>query len=143
MACAWVTPASEDPPMVVAFVAKTAHTAKLIRETKQFGISIPGHELREAIWVVGSTSGRATDKFAKAGLKPRPAKKIAAPVIEGCLGYLECKLVKVVDAGECFGFVGRVEAAYVDSEAYKGGLWNPEKSPVLHLGGKQLVRFCL
>jgi len=141
MPCAWVSPASEEPPMVIAFVAKTHYTARLIKMTKQFGLSIPDASMEKAIWVTGSVSGKDVDKFAKAGLQQLQAKKIKVPMVAGCIGYLECTLVKVVDAGECYGFLGVVETAYADNEAWQNKLWVESRSPVLHLGGKKLVTF--
>src|SRR3990170_4604206 len=81
MTCAWATPVSEEPPVVIVCVSKKSHTAKLIKQTKEFIINIPTKKLLKSLWICGSTSGRDTNKFDKAKLKTASAKKVKAPII--------------------------------------------------------------
>lgn len=141
MACAWGTPVSEEPPIVIVCVAKTAYTAELIQETKEFAINIPRKNLLKELWVCGKSSGRNTDKFKKAGLKTASAKKIKAPLVEGCAGHIECKLFKTVEAGECYAFFGSVLHAEVDEKVFKKGAWTEYAEIPLHLGGAKMVYF--
>ncbi len=141
MACAWATPVSEEPPIVVVCVAKESYSAELIRQTREFAINIPTKEMLKALWICGKTSGRDTDKFAKAKLKQNMAKSLKAPIIDGCAGYIECKLWKAVDAGECYGFFGKVLSAYADDKYMKKGLWSEKAGIPLHLGGSRMVYF--
>jgi flavin reductase (DIM6/NTAB) family NADH-FMN oxidoreductase RutF len=92
MTCAWATPASEEPPVVVVCVSKESYTAELIKQTKEYVINIPTKTQLKALWICGKTSGRNTDKFKKAKLKIVKAKKLKTPVISDCIGYLECRL---------------------------------------------------
>jgi len=139
MACAWATPVSEEPPIVVVCVSKESYTAKLIKQTKEFAVNIPTKKLLKALWICGKTSGRDTDKFRKAGLKYHKGKKVKAPVVEGCIGYVECRLWKTVDAGECYAFFGKVISAYADDKFMENGLWSEEANVPLHLGGSRIV----
>lgn len=141
MTCAWATPVSEEPPIVIVCVAKESYTSELVRQTKEFVINIPTKTLLKALWICGETSGRDTDKFKKAELKIRKAKKVKPPLIEGCIGYVECKLWKAVDAGECFAFFGKIVAAYADDKYMKNGLWDKDAGIPLHLGGARMVYF--
>jgi flavin reductase (DIM6/NTAB) family NADH-FMN oxidoreductase RutF len=141
MACAWATPVSEEPPVVIVCVSKEAYTAKLIKETKEFGISIPTKELLKALWICGRSSGRDKDKFKLAKLKVLPPGKIKPPMIEGCAGYLECRLKKTVEAGECYAFFGDVVAAYANEDYLHKGLWSERAEIPLHLGGSRIVYF--
>lgn len=141
MTCAWATPVSEEPPVVIVCVSKEAYTAKLIKETKEFGISIPTKELLNALWICGRSSGRDTDKFKQAKLKIIPPRKIKPPMIEGCAGYLECRVRKIVEAGECYAFFGDVLSAYVNDEYFYKGLWSERAELPLHLGGSKMVYF--
>jgi len=141
MACAWATPVSEEPPIVIVCVEKSAYTAELIKETKEFAINIPNKKLLKAIWICGKTSGRDTDKFKKADLKINKAQKIKSPLIEGCVGYIECKLWKAVDAGECYAFFGKVVYAEADDVLFKKGIWTEESEIPLHLGRSRIVYF--
>jgi len=141
MTCAWGTPVSEEPPIVIVCVAKEAYTAELIKKTKEFAINIPTEKFLKALWICGKASGRDRDKFKEAGLKIKKAKKIKAPVIEGCAGFIECKLSKAVDAGECYAFFGNVVSAYADDKYLEKGLWKEEARIPLHLGGAKIVYF--
>lgn len=141
MTCAWATPASEEPPMVIVCVSKEAYTAKLIKETKEFGINIPTKSLLKALWICGKSSGRDTDKFKLAKLKIISPRKIKAPMIEGCAGYIECRLKRTMDAGECIAFLGEVLSAYAEEDYMIKGLWSERAEIPLHLGGSRIVYF--
>jgi len=141
MTCAWATPVSEDPPIVLVCVSKESYTAELIKQTKEFVINIPTKKLLKALWICGKTSGKDTDKFLKAKLKTAPAKKVKAPIISNCIGYIECKVWKTVDALECYAFFGKILSAYVDNRYFKKGLWTEEAEIPLHLGGSKIVYF--
>lgn len=141
MTCAWATPVSEEPPIVIVCVAKESYTAKLIKESKEFVINIPTRKSLKELWICGKTSGRDTDKFKKANLKYRKSKKVKSPVIDKCIGYIECKLWKVVDAGECHAFFGKVVYASADERSIKKGLWSEKAEIPLHLGGSKMVYF--
>jgi flavin reductase (DIM6/NTAB) family NADH-FMN oxidoreductase RutF len=141
MTCAWATPVSEEPPIVIICLSKEHYTTKLIKQTKEFVINIPAKRLLKALWICGKTSGRDTDKFKKAKLKTSPAKKVKAPVISDCIGHIECKVWKAVDAGECFAFFGKVLSAYADIKYFRKGLWSKQAEIPLHLGGPKMVYF--
>ncbi len=141
MACAWATPVSEEPPVVIVCVSKESYTSRLIRQTKEFAINIPTKKLLKELWLCGKTSGRDIDKFKKAGLKIKKARKVKAPVIDGCIGYIECKLKKAVMAGECYAFFGNVVSAYADDRYLNKGLWAKDAAIPLHLGGSRVVYF--
>jgi flavin reductase (DIM6/NTAB) family NADH-FMN oxidoreductase RutF len=141
MACAWATPVSEEPPIVAVCVSKESYTAELIKQTKEFVINIPTKKLLKALWICGKSSGRDADKFKKAGLKYSNAKSVKSPVIDECIGHIECKLWKAVDAGECYAFFGNVLRAEVDEKYFKKGAWTVEAEIPLHLGGTKMVYF--
>jgi flavin reductase (DIM6/NTAB) family NADH-FMN oxidoreductase RutF len=141
MACAWATPVSEEPPIVVVCVSKESYTAELIKQTKEFAINIPSKGLLKSLWICGKTSGRDTDKFLKAKLKQRKANSLKVPLIAECVGYIECKLYKTVDAGECYAFFGNVLYAEADDAFFKSGMWTETAEIPLHLSGAKMVYF--
>jgi len=141
MTCAWVTPVSEEPPIVSVCLSKQHYTTKLIKQTKEFIINIPTKKLLKALWICGKMSGRDTNKFEKAKLKIKPAKKVKAPVIGDCIGHIECKVWKTVDAGECCAFFGKVLSAYADEKYFRKGMWSEKAEIPLHLAGDKMVYF--
>jgi len=141
MTCAWATPVSEEPPIVIVCVSKENYTATLIKQTKEFAINIPTKKLLKELWICGSQSGRVIDKFKKANLRTSPAKKVKPPILSDCIGHIECKLWKTVDAGECYAFFGKILSAYADDKYFKKGLWTEETEIPLHLAGSKMVYF--
>jgi flavin reductase (DIM6/NTAB) family NADH-FMN oxidoreductase RutF len=141
MTCAWATPVSDEPPIVAVCVSKESYTAKLIRQTKEFVINIPTKKLLPSLWFCGKTSGRNTDKFKKAGIKTSKSRKLKTPIIEDCIGYIECRLWKAVEAGECYVFFGKVLSAYADDRYFKKDVWTAKAGIPLHLGGSKIVYF--
>ena len=137
MTCAWNMPVSEDPPMVAVALGEESYTGELIRESREFTVNIPGERLLKALWVCGTRSGRRADKFRLAGLTPRPARRVKPPIIDECMGHLECRLSKSVEAGECTLFIGEVLEAYASEEFFKNGVWDVRAASLpLHLGGR-------
>ena len=141
MTCAWATPVSDEPPIVVVCVSRESYTAELIKQTKEYVINIPSRKLLKVLWICGKTSGRNTDKFKKAKLKTASAKKVKAPILSDCIGHIECKLLKTVEAGECYAFFGKVLAAYADDRYFKKDVWTAKAGIPLHLGGSKIVYF--
>jgi flavin reductase (DIM6/NTAB) family NADH-FMN oxidoreductase RutF len=139
MTCAWATPVSDDPPMVMVCIAKDSFTADLIQQTKEFAINIPSKKYLKALWTCGSTSGRKTDKFKKANLTTSPAQHIKAPLIDGCIGHIECRVWKTVEAGECYAFFGQVLSAFAECDYLRKGLWTEAAKIPMHLGGSSIV----
>lgn len=139
MTCAWATPVSEEPPMVVVCVSREAHSAKLIRSTREYVINIPTKDLLRQLWICGGISGRDADKFSEAGLTARPAAAVKPPRVRGCVGFIECRVSRTVRAGECHAFFGDVVAAAAEEEFFEDGMWNPTAEIPLHLAAKRMV----
>jgi len=135
----WVMPISSSPPLVAIAITKKRFTYDLIRNSREFVINIPSKELLPVVTVCGMSSGRELDKFAKAGLIPGKGKKLEVPIIEECLGHLECKVVGETDAGDHVLFIGDIIAAYTDEGVLDTtDIINTDTAaPLLHLGKDQ------
>ncbi len=137
MACSWITPVSEDPPLVAVAVGRESLTNQLIRESREFTVNIPPASMLSQVWKAGTTSGRRVDKVRELGLRLSDPRAVSTPVIEGCMASLECVVVREVEAGECTLFIGEVKAAYADRSLFKRGLWDLSKTDLLlHLGSR-------
>jgi flavin reductase (DIM6/NTAB) family NADH-FMN oxidoreductase RutF len=85
-----------------------------LKATKQCVINIPTVELGKQVVAVGNSSGRRLDKFAAFGLTPRPAKRVAPPLIEECYASLECRVTDAHLASKYNFFVLEVLQAWID-----------------------------
>ena len=78
------------------------------------------------------------DKLAAYGLSLSPATQVGAPMVEGCVGWLECKLVKEPHIAQAYDlFVAEVVAGWADDDVWQNGAWDfsrhPEKRTVHHM----------
>ncbi len=132
MACAWITPLSEEPPLIGFSCSKENYTYKLLQEFPQFSVNVL--EDCALIFKLGTTSGEEIDKVKAFELEVKSGKVLKVPLLVGALSHLECKVIKKVEVGDHTFFIGEVEnweALNFDEYGYKE-FW---KIP-LHKGGR-------
>ncbi len=128
MAAAWSMPLDFSPPKVALVIDRTTRTRELVEASGEFALNIPSRELAQATLKVGSESGREIDKFGAHGLATFAADKIAAPLLEGCLGWLECRVIAEPPIQDRYDlFLGEVVAAWADPRAFRDGHWSFEE----------------
>lgn len=134
---AWCAPLSMNPPQVGIVVHPHRHTADMIRFSDGFAINIPGPGLLKQTAFLGSQSGVSVNKLESAGLQTFNPLMIDAPLIEGCLAWIECTLQDVIRIGDHSLFVGNVVKVQADDEAYAQQwlLKDRETSPLTFIGG--------
>lgn len=134
---AWCAPVSMQPPMVGIVVHPHRHTADLIRFSDNFALNIPGPSLVKQTAFLGSLSGLNNNKLESAGLSLFSPLSIDAPLIEGCLAWIECTLQDVIRLGDHSLFVGNVMKVQADDEAYAQQwlLKDRKHSPLTFIGG--------
>ena len=129
MAASWAMPLDYDPPKVLLVLDSTSHTRSLVDASGAFGLQIPKRRIAEQTVAVGQSSGRDVDKFVHFDLKTFPALKIAAPMLEDCVAWLEC--VVIPDATQRYDlFIAEVVAAYVDSTVFHDNDWDFGSDPL-------------
>ena len=136
MPAAYVVPLSFEPPLIGVAVHPARHTHDMIRFSEEFALNIPGRELIHHAQYLGSLSGAEFDKFELTQLPTFKARKVEAPLIEGCVGYIECGLDDALRVGDHTLFIGRVVAAQVESEAFEETwlLADDDLKPLHYLG---------
>lgn len=133
---AWTTSLSMEPPLVGITIHPSRHIADMIRFSDGFALNIPGPALLKQVAFLGSLSGRDTDKMDAARLETFPSLRIDAPLIEGCLAWIECELQDVLRLGDHNFFVGQVFKVQALEEAY-ATFWTlaeRDLSPLTYLG---------
>jgi flavin reductase (DIM6/NTAB) family NADH-FMN oxidoreductase RutF len=122
MAAAWNVPLDFDPPKIIVVIDKNTYTRELIEASGTFAINVPCVAQIDTVQKVGTSSGRDlkdTDKFALYGLETFPAKEIAAPLLKGCVGWLECKVIPEPHNQNTYDlFIAEVVAAYADERVF-------------------------
>jgi flavin reductase (DIM6/NTAB) family NADH-FMN oxidoreductase RutF len=150
MAAAWAMPLDFDPPKVAVVVDKSTFTRELIEASGEFALQVPCRAQADLTFTVGNVSGRALaqagrDKFDDYGIGHFAATRIGAPLVEGCVAWLECRVIawpKVQQAHDLF--LGEVVAAHADARVFRGGRWHftaehDALRTLHHLGGGAFV----
>jgi len=125
MAASWSMPLDFDPPKVAVVIDKSTLTRELVEASGSFALNIPLRPLARATEVTGTESGRDVDKFAALGLDTFAAEKINAPLIAGCAGWLECRVIPEPHNQDAYDlFLAEVVAASADPALFSNGRWH-------------------
>ena len=146
MAAAWSMPVEFTPPRVAVVIDKSTFTRELVLAGAAFALSIPGRALADLTYTVGSVSGRdGADKFARYGIETFAGPALGLPLIEGCIAWLECRLIPEPHAQQAYDTCfGEVLSAFADERVFAQGRWsfrddNLEQHTLHHLGGGQFA----
>lgn len=124
MAAAWAMPLDFDPPKVAVVIDAKTRTRELVEASGEFALNLPSVAQASQVLKAGSASGRDVDKFAYTGFTTFPAEKIDAPLIEGCLAWLECRILPRPEIQRQHDlFLAEVIAAQADTRAFAEGRW--------------------
>jgi flavin reductase (DIM6/NTAB) family NADH-FMN oxidoreductase RutF len=116
-------PLDFDPPKVIVIMDARTLTRQLVMASGEFGLQMPTRAIARQTLAAGSVSGIARDKFSEFGIDTFPARQIRAPMVRGCAGWLECRVIP--DASQRFDIIiGEVVAAYSDAELYSDNRWH-------------------
>jgi len=129
MTANWVTQAAFEPPMVTVAVENGARTIDMIRDAHHFGINVLQKGQRDLAAKLGRSSEQAPHKLK--GIKTKPAPGANTPVLADCLGWVECRLITTLPAGDHTLVLGEVIAAGADHE---GEALTPSEAGFTHSG---------
>jgi flavin reductase (DIM6/NTAB) family NADH-FMN oxidoreductase RutF len=116
---------SLNPPLVLVSVDKRADTHGLLMEGDVFCINILAEHHREwSDWWAGKAPSDV-DQFANVSFS---TKVTGCPVLDGCLGYIDCKVWARYDGGDHTLFIGEVQEAAINDD--------PNIKPLLFFASK-------
>ena len=125
MAAAWNMALDFDPPKVAVVIDKATLTRELVEASGEFVLNVPSRLQAALTLAVGTKSGREIDKFATVGAGATAAGVVGAPLIEGCLAWLECRVIAEPHIQQNYDlFLGEVVAAWADPAAFSDGRWH-------------------
>jgi flavin reductase (DIM6/NTAB) family NADH-FMN oxidoreductase RutF len=136
MSAAWSMPLDFDPPKVAVVIDKSTFTRGLVEASGEFVLNIPSRAQARLTVDVGNESGADVDKFAAHGIAAAAGAKVQAPLVEGCLGWLECRVIPEPHIQQTYDlFLGEVVAAWADPGVFDGAHWTMEE------GGKRSIHY--
>ena len=136
MPAIFVTPLSIDPPLVGVAVHPARHTHDMIKFSEEFALNIPTRELLHHVQYLGSVTGAELNKLELTRLPSFRARRVDAPLLEGCVGWIECGVHDAYTIGDHTLFIGKVVAVSADKDAFDETwrLDDPELKPLHYLG---------
>jgi flavin reductase (DIM6/NTAB) family NADH-FMN oxidoreductase RutF len=137
MPVAYAMNLSITPPMVGIALHPERYTLDVIRKTNEFAINIPSRELLHHVQYLGTLSGVDFDKLELTNLPTFQARRVNSPLLEGCVGWIECDVEDVIEIGDHFLVTARVVAVQAEEEAFEGHwlLKDNDAKPLHYLGG--------
>ena len=124
MAAAWSMPLDFDPPKVAVVIDKSTLTRELVEASGEFVLNVPSRRQAALTLEVGTQSGREVDKFGKVGAGGT-ASMVGAPLIDGCLAWLECRVIAEPHIQQSYDlFLAEVVATWADPDVFSSGRWH-------------------
>jgi 3-hydroxy-9,10-secoandrosta-1,3,5(10)-triene-9,17-dione monooxygenase reductase component len=103
MTCQSFSSVSLNPPLVVFIPAKTSRAWPRIQRSGRFCVNFLADGQSD---LSNQMASRGTDKFA--GVDWAPAPETGAPLLAGAVGYVDCQIHQVHEAGDHYLVIGRV-----------------------------------
>lgn len=141
MAAAWSMPLDFTPPKVAVVLDKQTFTRTLVEGSGSFVLGVPSVAIAALTNHVGSASGRDVDKFADGTIVAEPGPATGAPLVEGCVAWLECRRIPETHVEQAYDlFLGEVVAAWADDRVFRDGRWHfadadPSLRSIHHIAG--------
>lgn len=92
------------PPLVLFSTGRGSRAWPVIEETGSFCVNLLSADQQ---WLSELMASRGVDKFRDVSWTPSPAT--GSPLLDGCLGHVDCRLEEVHGAGDHLLVVGRVQ----------------------------------
>jgi 3-hydroxy-9,10-secoandrosta-1,3,5(10)-triene-9,17-dione monooxygenase reductase component len=125
LTCQSFSSVSLNPPLVVFIPSKSSRAWPAIQRSGRFCVNFLAEGQAE---LSNQMASRGADKFA--GISWVPSEQTGSPVLDGTLGYVDCRIHAVHEAGDHYVVIGRVlDLGMPDAEA------DAEK-PLLFFEGK-------
>jgi 3-hydroxy-9,10-secoandrosta-1,3,5(10)-triene-9,17-dione monooxygenase reductase component len=131
---------SLSPAMVAIAEHHGSRTARLIRESGQFSVSLL-HDSQQELAAAAGKSAAGPDKFATLRIPvAEPPDGLSAPAVAGSVAILWCRVTQSFETGDHRLFVGEVAAHLIDERRVdpllryrrrymRSGHWTSEESP--------------
>ena len=103
MTCQSFSSVSLEPPLVLFCPAKTSRAWPLIQRSGRFAVNLLAHDQAD---LSNRMASKGIDKFDGVGWAPSPAT--GSPLLDGVLGYVDCTVHAVHEAGDHYVVIGKL-----------------------------------
>ena len=138
---AWAMPVSVNPPLIGVAVHPSRRTHDMIKFGEEFVINIPSRVLLNHTQWLGMVSNSVGDKLEASRVPSFKGREVDSPLLEGCVGWIECTMHDFYTMGDHTLFIGKVVSAQADTDGFdfNTGMWSlddDEYKPLMYLGGR-------
>ena len=138
---AWAMPVSVNPPLIAIAVHPSRRTHDMIKFGEEFVINIPSRVLLNHTQWMGMVSNSMGDKLEASRVPSFRGREVDSPLLEGCVGWIECTMFDFYTLGDHTLFIGKVVSAQADTDGFdfNTGMWtldDDEYKPLMYLGGR-------
>jgi flavin reductase (DIM6/NTAB) family NADH-FMN oxidoreductase RutF len=131
MPASWNVPLAEEPPSVGVAVDRSTYTFECLEHLGEATINVPGPDLVDVVYAMGTVSGRDVDKVARYNLRLEPSESVSVPRWADAIASLEARVWKYMDVGEVRFYAFRVLAVHVRRNLYTRWGWDFSKTSIL------------
>ena len=110
-----------DQPRVIVQIYKDNYSWGMIQGSRAFALNFLRPDQLQLLKSFGFVSGRDEEKLSNVDYKIGAS---GSPILQDCWGYLDCRVVNAMDAGDMTCFLGEVLDGEVFSESEP--LWWPQ-----------------
>jgi flavin reductase (DIM6/NTAB) family NADH-FMN oxidoreductase RutF len=147
MAAAWACVLDfGDVPKVTVVLDKATRTRALVEDSGRFALQLPCVAQARLTVGVGTDSAQdVPEKLVKHGVDLFSAPGHDLPLVQGCVGWLLCRLLPEPHNQSTYDlFIGQVEAAWADERVFRQGRWHFDEAPdylrtIHHVAGGQFI----
>ena len=108
------TSVSLEPLLVLVFLDKKGDTHDLVKQSGIFAVNILAEDQQELSTMFARKTEAGSHRLNEV---PHRYGVTGAPIIEGCLAYLDCRVYDALPGGDHTLFLGEVQDAAILSEA--------------------------
>jgi flavin reductase (DIM6/NTAB) family NADH-FMN oxidoreductase RutF len=105
----WLTQVSSEPPMIAIAINNKHQSARLLKDLDGFVVHLLGEGQEAFAKTFYGPAESGYEKLAATGVEDSPIT--ASPLLKGAAGYMDCKIIERVLAGNHTLFVAEVVAA--------------------------------
>lgn len=109
----WLSQASFDPPLVMVSVENDSHSLPVIRQSGVFAVNVLETGQRRLAGHFGKKTAKVGDKLAEID---HYRTEDGLPILNDALGYVVCRVINEMEAGDSVVVLGEVVQAAVHKE---------------------------
>ena len=118
----WAGITSADPPTMSVAIRKIRYSLAGIEKSGTFSVNMPSEDMVNETDFCGNFSGADRDKVSECNFNIFYGKLKQAPLIEQCPVNIECEVIRKIELGDHFLFIGKIIETYVSDSCFTEGI---------------------